>query len=149
MCPNPLRPHRPHHPHSPQRFVLSALPTHSTSSPPSLTAPTAPLPLSSLGRPCKCFREVFEGFQCVPKPPPPPRKRFSLYSAEHGFGFRGLGFKLSSMRVRSGEVCTTSLGTMAEIGCDPASLSFWVPRLLPSLDSHLSAFGVGGTGGSP
>ena len=67
----------------------------------------------------------------------------------HGFGFRGLGFKLSSMRVRSGEVCTTSLGTMAEIGCDPASLSFCVPRLLPSLDSHLSAFGVGGTGGSP
>ena len=34
---------------------------------------------------------------------------------------------------------TTSLGTyMAEVGSDTASL-----------DSHLSAFGVGGTGGSP
>ena len=82
--------------------AVSALPTHSTSSPPSLTAPTAPLPLSSLGRPCNCFRSrsiqrlpmcaqaptaptvltaptpphhpgrVFKGFRCVPKPPPPP-----------------------------------------------------------------------------
>ena len=38
--------------------AVSALPTLSTSSPPSLTAPTAPLPLSSLGRPCKCFRSI-------------------------------------------------------------------------------------------
>ena len=46
--------------------AVSALPTHSTSSPPSLTAPTAPLPLSSLGRLASVL-EVFKGFQCVPK----------------------------------------------------------------------------------
>ena len=101
--------------------TLSALPAHSTSSPPCLTAPTAPLPLSSLGRPCKCFR-------------PKSSARCEFAVEKH---------------------CTTSLGTMAEIGCDPASLStctyleFCFQRLLPALDSDLSAFGVGGTGGSP
>ena len=79
-------PHRPHHPHRFQRFAYTApfttpntlrphrpqrLPTHSTSSPPSLTAPTAPLPLSSLGRPCKCFRSIYRLPMCAQTPSTP------------------------------------------------------------------------------
>ena len=57
--------------------AVSALPTHSTSSPPSLTVPTARLPLSSLGRPCKCFRSIQRLPMCAQTSPPPPPPPFS------------------------------------------------------------------------
>ena len=63
VCPNPFPAHRPHRPH---RFVHPHRPNHSTS--------FGSLPLSRPGCPWFGFSrplEVFKGFQCVPKPPPP------------------------------------------------------------------------------
>ena len=119
----------------PQLYVLTTI---TLTAPPPLTAFT-PLTLSLPGRPwfglCHCphLAALGSGAQTPSAP--------TALTAPCEFAVEKL--------------CTTSLGTMAEIGCDPASLStcpyleFCFQRLLPSLDSHLSAFGVGGTGGSP
>ena len=161
----PQRPHRPHRPHAtpppsalrlhcpihrpnPLRpTAVSALPTHSTSSPPSLThrphRPSSPPPrhlLTTLAAQATARRLGPNGMNSKlllgsPAPATCRNHNSTVYRRRvRKCGSRSLP-RLSSMVKKLG---TTSLGTMAEVGSDTASL-----------DSHLSAFGVGGTGGSP